>query len=101
MSILVRAMSQKGGIFPVPSSRHTTIKRSYSCYSFDASMLQLPPILKMKIGGSFLKKLVGIFLCLALLLCGVSFLPRKTAKTVVLSREEEAEMREGMYALSP
>lgn len=65
-------------------------------------MLQLPPILKMKIGGVFLKKLVGIFLCLALLLvCGVSFLPRKTAKTVVLPREDEAEMREGMYALSP
>ncbi len=48
-----------------------------------------------------MKKLVGIFLCLALLLCGVSFLPRKTAKTVVLPREDEAEMREGMYALSP
>lgn len=49
-----------------------------------------------------MKKLVGIFLCLALLLiCGASFLPQKTAKTVILSRENTAEMGEGIYALSP
>ncbi|MBS6510519.1 MAG: hypothetical protein KH334_02340 [Clostridiales bacterium] len=49
-----------------------------------------------------MRKLVGVFLCLVLLIiCGASFMPQKTTKTVVLPWNSAEETKEGMYALSP